>query len=166
MDVACIEAWLSLPAFRVIPQVISPQQLAFHLERRDPFIVCPRGQTCCSRVHERRPRCLRAFPMLERPVVLWLPRRRCACSDCRHRPWETSETCGERVQWTDRLDTPVRQAYVPGGPCSALARRDGLAERTGFRWTFESSRGGALASLAEPLALMRMPGARGTATTQ
>jgi transposase len=153
MDFDCIEALLSLPEFRVIHQVISPQQLALHLERRDPFIVCPRGQTCCSRVQERRPRCMRDVPMLERPVLLWLHLRRCACSDGRHRPWETSETFGERVKWTDRLSTPGRQEYLHGGPCSALARRYGLSERTVCRWTFERSRGGRPRQLGRALGI-------------
>ena len=119
MDFDGIEARRSLPACRVIPQVISPQQLELHLARRDSFLVCPRCQTCGSRVQERRPRCLRDFPILERPVLLWLHLRRFECSDCRHRPWETSETFGERVKWTDRLDTQVRQEYWHGCPCSA-----------------------------------------------
>jgi transposase len=76
VDVDCIEALLSLPEFRVIHQVISPKQLEFHLECRDAFIVCPRCQTCCSRVQERRPRCIRDLPILERPVLLWLHLRR------------------------------------------------------------------------------------------
>jgi transposase len=119
VDFDGIEAMLSLPEFRVIHQVTSPKQLEFPLERRDSFIVCPRGQTCCSRVQERRPRCIRDLPILERPVLLWLHLRRFECSDCRHRPWETSETFGERVKWTDRLYTQVRQEYLHGCPCSA-----------------------------------------------
>lgn len=139
--------------FRVIHQVISPKQLEFHLERRDAFIVCPRCQTCCSRVQERRPRCIRDLPILERPVLLWLHLRRFECSDCRHRPWETSETFGERVKWTDRLYTQVRQEYLQGCPCSALARRYGLSERTVFRWTFERSRGGRPRKLGRALGI-------------
>jgi transposase len=143
----------SLPEFRVIHQVISPKQLEFHLERRDSFIVCPRCQTCCSRVQERRPRCMRDLPILERPVLLWLHLRRFECSDCRHRPWETSETFGERVKWTDRLYTQVRQEYLHGCPCSALARRYGLSERTVFRWTFERSQGGRPRKLGRALGI-------------
>jgi transposase len=153
MNFACIEAVLSLPEFRVIHQVIRPQQLECHLERRAPFIVCPRCQTCCSRVQERRPRCMRALPIRERPVVLWLHLRRCACSDGRHRPWETSETFGERVQWSDRLYTQVRQEYWHGCLCSALARRYGLSERTVLRWTFERSRGGRPRKLGRALGI-------------
>jgi transposase len=153
MDFDCIEALLSLPEFRVIHQVISPQQLEFHLERRDSFIVCPRCQTCCSRVQERRPRCIRDLPVRERPVVLWLHLRRFECSDCRHRPWETSETFGERVKWTDRLYSQVRQEYLHGCSCSALARRYGLSERTVFRWTFERSRGGRPRKLGRALGI-------------
>jgi transposase len=153
MDFDGIEAVLSLPEFRVIHQVISPQQLEFHLERRDSFIVCPRCQTCCSRVQERRPRCIRDLPVRERPVVLWLHLRRFECSDCRHRPWETSETFGERVKWTDRLYSQVRQEYLHGCSCSALARRYGLSERTVFRWTFERSRGGRPRKLGRALGI-------------
>ena len=123
MDFHCIEALLGLPEFRVIHQVVSPKRLEFHLERRDSFIVCPRCQTCCSRVQDSRPRCLRDLPMLERPVVLWLHLRRFACAACHHRPWEKSETFGEQVQWTERLYQQVRQEYVHGCPCRALARR-------------------------------------------
>jgi hypothetical protein len=68
VEFGCIEALLSLPECRVIHQVISPKQLEFHLERRDPFIVCPRCQTCCSRVQERRPRCIRDLPLLARII--------------------------------------------------------------------------------------------------
>ncbi len=80
--------------------------------------------------------------MLERPVVLWLHLRRFECAECHHRPWEKSETFGEHVKWTERLYTHVRQEYLRGCPCRALARRYGLSERTVFRWTFEKSRGG------------------------
>jgi transposase len=153
MDFDGIEALLSLPEFRVIHQVMSPKQLEFHLERRAPFIVCPRCQTCCSRVQESRPRCIRDIPVLERPVLLWLHLRRFACSDCRHRPWETSETFGERVKWTDRLYTQVRQEYLHGCPCSTLARRYSLSERTVFRWTFERSRGGRPRKLGRALGI-------------
>jgi transposase len=142
MDFHCIEAFLGLPEFRVIHQVMSPKQLELHLERRDACIVCPRCQTRCSRVQDSRPRCLRDLPVLERPVVLWLHLRRFACAACHHRPWEKSETFGEHMKWTQRLYSQVRQEYLHGCPCRELARRYGLSERTVFRWTFERSRGG------------------------
>ena len=142
MDFHCIEAFLGLPEFRVIHQVMSPKQLELHLERRDAFIVCPRCQTRCSRVQDSRPRCLRDLPVLERPVLLWLHLRRFACTACHHRPWEKSETFGEHMKWTQRLYSQVRQEYLHGCPCRELARRYGLSERTVFRWTFERSRGG------------------------
>jgi hypothetical protein len=59
MDVYGIEALLGLPEFHVIDQVIGPKRLDLSLERRDTCIVCPRCQTCCSRVKESRPRCIR-----------------------------------------------------------------------------------------------------------
>ena len=59
MDFRCIEALLGLPEFRVIDQVIGPQLLDVHLERRDTAIVCPRCQMCCFRVKASRPRCIR-----------------------------------------------------------------------------------------------------------
>jgi transposase len=142
MDFHCIEAFLSLPEFRVIKQVVSSQQLTLHLERRDTTIICPRCQTSCSRVKESRPRCLRDLPILERPVMLWLHLRRFVCPDCHHRPWEQSETFGEHVKWTERLYKQVQQEYLHGCPCHELARRYGLSERSVFRWTFERSRGG------------------------
>jgi transposase len=82
------------------------------------------------------------LPILEHPVILWLHMRRFQCTDCHHRPWETSETFGARVQWTERLYHQVRQEFLRGCPCKELARRDGLSARTVFRWTFEKSRGG------------------------
>jgi transposase len=142
MDFHCIEVLLALPEFRVIHQVMRPQQLDLHLERRACSIVCPQCQACCSRVKESRPRCLRDLPILEHPVLLWLHMRRFACPECRHRPWETSDTFGERVQWTERLYTQVREECLRGCPSKELARRYGLCERTVFRWTFERSRGG------------------------
>src|SRR6266446_2756842 len=123
MDFNCIEGLLALPEFRVIRQVMNPKQLEFHLERRDTFIVCPRCQRCCSRVQDSRPRCLRDLPILERPVVLWLHLRRFECAECHHRPWEKRETFGAHVKWTERLYTHVRQEYLHGCPCRALARR-------------------------------------------
>ena len=153
MDFHCIEGLLALPAFRVIRQVMNPKQLEFHLERRDTFIVCPTCQRCCSRVQDSRPRCIRDFPMLERPVVLWLHLRRFECAACHHRPWEKRETFGAHVQWTERLSTHVRQEYVRGCPCRALARRYGLSERTVFRWTFERSRGGRPRTLGRALGI-------------
>jgi transposase len=142
MEFNCIEAWLGLPEFRVIGQVLGPQQLDLHLKCRNDHIVCPQCQTCCSRVKERRPRCLRDLPILERPVMLWLHLRRFECPACRHRPWETSETFGARTQWTERLYHQVRAEFLGGCPGNELARRYGLSERTVFRWTFERSRGG------------------------
>ena len=142
MDFQGIEALLGLPEFRVIAQVFGPQQLDLHLQRRDDHLVCPRCQAYCSHVKESRPRCLRDLPILEHPVILWLHMRRFQCTDCHHRPWETSETFGERVQWTERLSHQVRQEFLRGCPCKELARRYGLSERTVFRWTFEKSRGG------------------------
>lgn len=142
MDFDCIEMLLDLPEFRVIGQAIGSQQLDLHLERRDPSIVCPRCQTCCWRVKESRPRCIRDLPILERPVMLFVHLRRFQCPDCRHRPWERSETFGEQVKWTQRLYKQVRQGFLQGCPCRELARRYGLSQRTGFRWTFEKSRGG------------------------
>src|SRR4051812_37547252 len=155
MDVHGIEALLSLPACCVVGQVLAPQQLALHLERRDTAIVCPRCQTCCSQVKESRPRCIRALPILEFPVVLWLHRRRFAGpnGDCRHRPWETSATCGEHVKWTERLYSQVRQEYLGGCPCKELARRYGLSERTVLRWTCERSRGGGPRKLGRALGM-------------
>jgi transposase len=142
MDFHGLEVWLGLPEFRVIHPVLGPQQLALHLERRDHHIVCPQCGTSCSRVKESRPRCLRDLPILEYPVMRWLPLRRFECPDGRHRPWETRETFGERTQWTQRLYHQVRAAFLRGCPGNALARRSGLSARPGFRWTFERSRGG------------------------
>ena len=142
MDFYCLEAFIDLPAFHVINQVVRPQQLDIHLERRERTIVCPHGATCCSRVKESRTRGIRDLPMLERPVMLWLHLRRFACRACSHRPWETRETFGERVKWTERLDHQVREDCLRGCPSRALARRSGLSARTVFRWTFARSRGG------------------------
>ena len=151
MDFHCIEALLGLPEFRVIAQVCGPQQLDLHLQRRDEHIVCPRCQACCSRVKESRPRCIRDLPILEHPVMLWLHMRRFQCADCRHRPWETSETFGAQVQWTERLYTRVREECLQGCPCRELARRYGLSKRTVFRWTVERSRGGRLRKLGRAI---------------
>jgi transposase len=142
MDVYGIEALLGLPEFRVFDQVIHPKRLDLHLERRDASIVCPRCQACCSHVQDSRPRCIRDLPILERPVLLWLHMRRFQCPDCQHRPWETSESFGARVKWTQRLYHQVRAEFLGGCPGRELARRYGLSERTVFRWTFERSRGG------------------------
>ena len=116
MDFYGMEACIDLPAFQadVINQVIRPQQLDLHLERRERTIMCPHCETCCSRVKESRTRGLRDWPMLERPVMLWLPLRRFACRACPHRPWETRATFGERVKWTERLDPQVRSRHRPG----------------------------------------------------
>jgi transposase len=153
MDFQCLEVLLGLPEFRVIHQVLSPQQLELHLERRDSHIVCPHCGTCCSRVKESRPRCIRDLPILERPVMLWLHLRRFACPECRHRPWETSETFGERTKWTQRLYQQVRAECLRGCPCNELARRYGLSARTVFRWTFERSRGGRPRKLGRALGI-------------
>jgi len=142
MDFSCMEAFIDLPACHVINQVIRPQQLDRHLERRERTIVCPHCATCCARVKESRTRGIRDLPMLERPVMLWLHLRRFACRACPHRPWETRETFGERVKWTERLYHQVREDFLRGCPSRALARRYGLSARTVFRWTFERSRGG------------------------
>ena len=119
-----------------------PHDLAWHLERRDTSLVCPRCQGSCARIQEGRQRCLRDVPIVDRPGTLRLPLGRLQCSDGHQRPWEQSETCGERVKWTERLSQPVRQAYLHGCPCHALASRDGLSARTGLRWTFAKSQGG------------------------
>jgi transposase len=142
MDFYCMEAFIDLPEFHVIDQVIMPQQLDIHLERRERTIVCPHCATCCSQVKESRTRGIRDLPILERPVMLWLHLRRFACRACPHRPWETSTTFGEQVKWTERLYHQVREEFLRGCPSRELARRYGLSERTVFRWTFERSRGG------------------------
>jgi transposase len=142
MDVYGIEALLGLPEFRVIDQVIRPKRLDVHLQRRETSLMCPRCQTSCSHVQESRPRCLRDLPIFERPVLLWLHLRRFAGQECHHRPGETSETFGPRVQWTTRLSQQVRAEFLGGCPGRELARRDGLSDRTVCRWTFERSRGG------------------------
>ena len=153
MDVYGIEALLGLPEFRVVDQVISPKRLELHLQRRETSIVCPRCQTCCSRVPESRPRCRRDLPILERPVLLWLPLRRFECHECHHRPWATSKTFGTRVKWTERLYHQGRAEFLGGCPGRELARRYGLSERTVFRWTFERSRGGRPRQLGRAMGL-------------
>jgi transposase len=153
MDFECIEAWLALPEFRVTGQVMRPHNLELHLERRDPSLVCPRCQGSCARIKEGRPRCLRDLPILDRPVTLRLHLRRCQCSACHQRPWEHSETFGERVQWTERLYQQGRQEYLHGCPCHELARRYGLSARTVFRWTFEKSHGGQPRKLGRALGI-------------
>jgi transposase len=142
MDVYGIETLLDLPEFRLVNQVIRPKWLELHLKRRETSILCPRCQTGCSRVQEGRSRCICDLPILERPVLLRLHLRRFECPECRHRPWETSETFGARVKWTERLYQQVRAEFLGGCPSRELARRYGLSERTVFRWTFERSRGG------------------------
>lgn len=141
MDFHCIEMLLDLPEFQVIGQVIRPHEVQLDLERRDTSLVCPYCQGGCFRIKESRARCIRDLPILERPVTLRLHIRRFQCSDCRHRPWEKSETFGDRVKWTERLYHQVRQEFLHGCPCDELARRYGLSARTVFRWTFEKSHG-------------------------
>ena len=142
MDFHGIAALLDRPEFRVIDLVLGPKQLVLHLERRENALVCPRCQTCCSRVKESRLRCLRDLPILEYSTVLWLHLRRFACPDCLHRPWEKRETFGKHTKWTERLYNQVRQEFLRGSPCRESARRCGLSTRTVFRWTFARSRGG------------------------
>ena len=153
MDFECIDALLELPEFRVTDQVIGPHRLELHLERRDTYLVCPRCQGCCERIKDGRARCIRDLPMFERPVTLRLHVRRFKCSDCHHRPWEKSETFGDRVKWTKRLYDHVRQEFLHGCPCQELARRYGLSARTVFRWTFEKSRGGRPRQLGRALGI-------------
>ena len=80
--------------------------------------------------------------MFERPVTLRLHVRRFKGSDGHHRPWEKSETFGDRMKWTEGLYDQVRQEFLHGCPCQELARRYGLSARTVFRWPFAKSRGG------------------------
>jgi len=79
---------------------------------------------------------------VEDPVMLGLQVRRFQGPACSPRPWETSVTFHEHVTWTERLYNQVREEFLGGCPCKALARRYGLSERTVLRWTFERSRGG------------------------
>jgi transposase len=153
MDFECIEAWLALPEFRVTGQVMRSHNLELHLERRDTYLVCPRCQGSCARIKEGRQRCIRDLPILDRPVTLRLPLGRLKCSDCHHRPWEQSETFGERVKWTERLYHQVRQEYLHGCPCHELASRYGLSARTVFRWTCAKSHGGRPRKLGRALGI-------------
>ena len=153
MDIYGIEALLGLPEFHVIDQVIRAKRLDLHLERRETSIVCPRCQTCCCRVQDSRPRCIRDLPIFERPVLLWLHLRRFACPDCQHRPWETSTTFRAHTKWTTRLYNQVREEFLGGCPCQELARRYDLSARTVFRWTFERSRGGRPRQLGRALGI-------------
>jgi transposase len=153
MDFACLETWLALPEFRVTGQVMRPHTLAWHLERRDTALVCPRCEGSCARIKEGRQRCRRDVPILDRPVTLRLHLRRFQGSAGHHRPWEQSETFGERVQWTERLYQQGRQEYLHGCPCHALASRYGLSGRTVFRWTFAKSHGGRPRQLGRALGI-------------
>ncbi len=153
MDFECIETWLELPEFRVTGQVIRPHELELHLERRNTSLVCPRCQGCCARIKEGRERCIRDLPILDRPVILRLHLGRFKCLDCHHRPWESSETFGDRVKGTERLYDQVRQEFLQGCPCQELASRYGLSARTVFRWTFEKSRGGRPRQLGRALGI-------------
>jgi transposase len=153
MDFHCIEALLDLPEFRVFNQVIGLKHLDLHLERQDLYLLCPRCEATCFGVKESRTRCIGDLPILERPVMLWLPMRRFQCPDCRHRPWKRSETFGARTQWTDRLYHQVREDFLRGCPGADLARRYGLSERTVVRWTFEKSRGGRLRELGRAIGI-------------
>ena len=153
MDFQCIETLLGLPEFRVTGQIIRPHGLDLHLERRETSLVCPHCQGCCARIKEGRDRCIRDLPILDRPVTLWLHLRRFKCSDCPARPWEKSETFGDRVKWTERLYDQVRQEFLHGCPCQELASRYGLSARTVFRWTFEKSRGGRPRQLGRALGI-------------
>jgi transposase len=153
MDFECIETWLALPEFRVTGQVMRPHDLELHLERRDTSLVCPRCQGSCARIKEGRQRYIRDLPILDRPVTLRLHLGRLKCSDCHHRPWEQSETFGERVKWTERLYHQVRQEYLHGCPCHELASRYGLSARTVFRWTFAKSHGGRPRKLGRALGI-------------
>jgi len=153
MDIYGIETLLGVPEFRVINQVIRPKRLDLHLERRKSTIVCPRCLTCCSHVQDSRPRRIRDLPILERPVVLWLHLRRFECQACHHRPWETCETFGARVQWTERLYQQVRAEFLGGCPSRELARRYGISKGTVFRCTFERSRGGRPRQLARAIGI-------------
>jgi transposase len=130
-----------------------PHDLEWHLERRDTYLVCPRCQGSCARIKEGRQRCIRDLPILDRPVTLRLHLGRLKCSDCHHRPWEHSETFGERVKWTERLYHQVRQEYLHGCPCHELASRYGLSARTVFRWTFAKSHGGRPRKLGRALGI-------------
>jgi hypothetical protein len=78
--------------------------------------------------------------MWVRPVTLRLHLRRFQGAEGHHRPWETSETFGAGVNWTERLYHQVRQEFLHGCPCKELARRYGVLARTVFRRTFEKSR--------------------------
>jgi transposase len=153
MDFECIETWLARPEFRVTGQVTRPHDLELPLERRDTDRVCPRCQGSYARIKEGRQRCSRDLPILDRPVTLRLPLGRLQCSDCHHRPWEPSETFGERVKWTERLYHQVRQAYLHGCPCHELASRDGLSACTVLRWTCEKSHGGRPRKLGRALGI-------------
>src|SRR5215217_6443273 len=141
MDFDCIEAWLALPEFRVIDQVIGPKQLDLHLERRDISLMCPRCQTCCCRVKESRPRCLRDLPILERPVGS--VRRGPSASTT---GFERSTLGGVRAtNWRVAMASPHARCFA--GPL----RGAGVA---------------VLASSVEPLVSMNTPGARDTTTTR
>ena len=165
MDFQCLEVLLGLPAFRVIHQVLSPQQLELHLERRDSHIVCPHCGTCCSRVKESRPRCIRDLPSLERPVMLWLHLRRFA------EPRSAGSAPGKRVQPSEsgrsgRSASPSRYARNACG--GVRATNWPVAMVSPHAPCFAGPLRGAVvavrASSAEPLGSMSMPGVRGTAT--
>ena len=55
MDFYGMEAFIDLPEFYIINQVIMPQQLDIHLERRERTIICPHCATCCSQVKQPFP---------------------------------------------------------------------------------------------------------------
>ena len=86
MDFECIETWLELTEFRVIGQVLKPQELNLHLGHRDTSLICPHYQGSCTRIQEGRECRIRDLPLLNRPITLRLPVRQFQCTECHYPP--------------------------------------------------------------------------------
>ena len=84
--------------------------------------------------------CIRDLPILEHPVMLWLPIRRFR-APLPARPWETGDL--RRAGPVDRAALhPSARGILARLPVPSAHQRYGLSERTIFRWTFRRSHGG------------------------
>ena len=142
MDFQCLDVLLGLPAFRVIQQVLGPQQLEVHLERRDDHLVCPHCGTAVPTGRKADRGASATCPSWSIPSC-----GGCTCGVVRAA--SAGIAPGKRVQPSESgrsgrsaSTSQGRAACVRGCPGDALARRSGLSARTVLRWTFARSRGG------------------------
>lgn len=118
---------LGLQGLAVTDVVERPQRLEVAATYTAPTARCPRCHRLTGKVHDRRRQRKRDLALWEKPVWLYVWKRRFRCPFCRCVFTEDDPACGRRRRTTHRLRAAVaRQAQE--APVRVVARWHGVSE--------------------------------------